>query len=364
MVGSMKFDIEKFTGKNYFSLLRIKMRAILIQQVLVEEHKKKEETSDEIKNKDEFLEKAHSAIILYLGDRPLQEVAREESVADVWLKLENIYMMKSLANRLYMKQRLYSFVIKDDKNLVGHMRRDFPERKGKQQEKPKEDGTMVVASDGYDSGEVFVLEESDQGMVLLGNNQSCRIKGSGNIIIRMHDGIDRVITNVRLSEGTSYMYYKKLMVEADKFVKLCKEKDITRQRTMAGTPQQNGLKERMNITLLERVPIQCNWFQDKNGKVEWNTCKLFKLEDGKDSQINENLKIPFEAESSVPDTGSDEMEDENMTASNPKEDLSTYNLAKDRIRREIRAPKRFSEADLASYALTVAEEVELVDRSY
>ncbi|XP_073152034.1 protein NRT1/ PTR FAMILY 5.5-like [Henckelia pumila] len=47
------------------------MRAILIQQGLVEALKKKEEMSDDIKSKDELLDKAHNAIILYLGDRPL-----------------------------------------------------------------------------------------------------------------------------------------------------------------------------------------------------------------------------------------------------------------------------------------------------
>ncbi|XP_073133658.1 uncharacterized protein [Henckelia pumila] len=297
----------------------------------------------DIKSKDELLEKVHSAIILCLGDRPPREVDREESAAAVWLKLENIYMTKSMANHLYMKQR---------------------------------------------------------------------IKGSGNIKIRMHDEIDRVLTNVRyvpelrrnlISLGTlddqgysfksgggslsvskgSLVIMKAvkrnlLYVLQDKFVKLCKEKDITRHRTMAGTPQQNGLAERMNRTLLEKgsngkwsgTPADYSnkrvlgclaYAHLKQDKLEARTVKYIFIgypdgvKDGKDSQISENLKLPFEVESSVPDTGSDEMQDENVTASGPKEDLSTYNLASDITRREIRAPKRFGEADLAWYALTVAE---------
>lgn len=37
------------------------------------------------------------------------------------------------------------------------------------------------------------------------------------------------------------------------FNKLCKAKGITRHRTVKHTPQQNGVSERMNSTLLERV---------------------------------------------------------------------------------------------------------------
>lgn len=35
-MGSMKYDIEKFNGNNDFGLWRIKMRAILIQQGLMD----------------------------------------------------------------------------------------------------------------------------------------------------------------------------------------------------------------------------------------------------------------------------------------------------------------------------------------
>lgn len=77
----MKCDIEKFTGKNDFSLWRIKMRVILIQQGWIEALQGKERMSSSITDKDEILIKAHSAIILNLGDKPLREVARESSAA-------------------------------------------------------------------------------------------------------------------------------------------------------------------------------------------------------------------------------------------------------------------------------------------
>lgn len=39
----------------------------------------------------------------------------------------------------------------------------------------------------------------------------------------------------------------------DKFASLCKSAGINRHLTVAGTPQQNGLAERYNRTILERV---------------------------------------------------------------------------------------------------------------
>lgn len=41
------------------------------------------------------------------------------------------------------------------------------------------------------------LQEKGDGLVLLGNNKACRIKGVGSIRIRMHDGVDRLLKNVR-----------------------------------------------------------------------------------------------------------------------------------------------------------------------
>lgn len=41
------------------------------------------------------------------------------------------------------------------------------------------------------------LTETEQGVVLLGNDKSCKLKGIGQIRMRMHDGVDRVIKDVR-----------------------------------------------------------------------------------------------------------------------------------------------------------------------
>ncbi|KAL8501321.1 hypothetical protein ACS0TY_020750 [Phlomoides rotata] len=65
----------------------------------------------------EIMEKAHSAIILCLGDKPPREVSKEKTAIDVWKKLESLYQTKSISNKLYVKQKLLDFRMSEDKNL-------------------------------------------------------------------------------------------------------------------------------------------------------------------------------------------------------------------------------------------------------
>ena len=57
--------------------------------------------------------KAHSTIILYLLDGVLREVAKENTISSLWTKLEELFLKKSLAKRLYMKRKLYTFSMKE-----------------------------------------------------------------------------------------------------------------------------------------------------------------------------------------------------------------------------------------------------------
>ena len=122
-MGNAKYDLERFTGKNDFGLWRVKMRAMLVQQgiqaaLLGEDNLPTHLTE---KEKVEMLEKAHSALILSLGDKVLREVSKETSASGVWSKLESLYMTKSLANRLFLKQKLYSFKLMPGKSIEDHL---------------------------------------------------------------------------------------------------------------------------------------------------------------------------------------------------------------------------------------------------
>ncbi|KAH9649108.1 Integrase catalytic domain-containing protein [Citrus sinensis] len=104
MAGS-KIDLEKFTGKNDFNMWKVKMEVLLITQRLAAEIDKK----------------ARSTIILSLGDSVTREVARERTLADLWAKLERVYMTKLLANRLYIKKRMFTLKMAEGSSLEDHI---------------------------------------------------------------------------------------------------------------------------------------------------------------------------------------------------------------------------------------------------
>ncbi|XP_057248658.1 retrovirus-related Pol polyprotein from transposon TNT 1-94 isoform X1 [Beta vulgaris subsp. vulgaris] len=119
-MSGVNVKIDKFTGGNSFSLWQIKMRALLKQQGLWAPLAKK--ATDSVTAEMAVLEeKAHSTIMLCLEDDIITEVAEEETASDLWLKLESLYMTKSLTNKLMMKQRLFSLRMQEGTSLRDHL---------------------------------------------------------------------------------------------------------------------------------------------------------------------------------------------------------------------------------------------------
>uniref|UniRef100_A0A7C9DRL2 Retrovirus-related Pol polyprotein from transposon TNT 1-94 n=1 Tax=Opuntia streptacantha TaxID=393608 RepID=A0A7C9DRL2_OPUST len=57
--------------------------------------------------REELKENALSAIQLCLASHVLREVFDKTTTVDLWTRLEELYMMKSLANKIRLKERLY-----------------------------------------------------------------------------------------------------------------------------------------------------------------------------------------------------------------------------------------------------------------
>jgi len=70
------------------------MRALLVQQGLEKalEGEKILPANLSEKEKKDFLDKAHSALILSLGDKVLREILKEKNIAFIWLKLGKTYI--------------------------------------------------------------------------------------------------------------------------------------------------------------------------------------------------------------------------------------------------------------------------------
>ncbi|MFQ6666376.1 hypothetical protein Gotur_032744 [Gossypium turneri] len=81
-MAATRFEIEKFDGETYFNLWQVWMMTILVQNDLKK---------------------------LYLANTVLQEVLMEKISFALWKRLETFYATKSLANRLVLKQRPFTF---------------------------------------------------------------------------------------------------------------------------------------------------------------------------------------------------------------------------------------------------------------
>ncbi|GJZ59552.1 retrovirus-related pol polyprotein from transposon TNT 1-94 [Tanacetum coccineum] len=120
-----KLDVKKFDGSNDFGLWGVNMRCLLIQHgweaALDPFPGTMTDTDKTAALKTGVYKKAHSALLLCLDNKVLREVNKEDSIVGVWLMLETFYMTKSLANKLYLKKKLFTFYMHSSKKLSEHI---------------------------------------------------------------------------------------------------------------------------------------------------------------------------------------------------------------------------------------------------
>ena len=56
-----------------------------------------------------------------LSNSVLREVAKEETTTGLWLKLESLYMTKSMANRLLLRIELHDLHLEEGSSLKSHI---------------------------------------------------------------------------------------------------------------------------------------------------------------------------------------------------------------------------------------------------
>ncbi|KAG8472907.1 hypothetical protein CXB51_034792 [Gossypium anomalum] len=195
-MATIRFEIEKFDGETNFNLWQVRMMAILVQSGLkkVVTGKKPENL-----NKTEWEEldkKALSAIQSRLVNTVLQEVLMENTSSALWKRLETLYATKYLANRLVLKQRLFTFRMNEaDEN--------------------GDDFLLVSTSDNSKHTSEWILDSGcsfhmcpnrewfstynsvEGGVVRMGNDSSSKVNGIGTVKIKMHDGTIRTLSDVR-----------------------------------------------------------------------------------------------------------------------------------------------------------------------
>ncbi|KAG8485080.1 hypothetical protein CXB51_021402 [Gossypium anomalum] len=309
--------------------------------------------------------------------------------------------------------------------LQNKIKREATNQKGKQPENFGEadvvedysDGELLVASVNnskvskewiLDSGCTFHMspnqdwfttyETVSKGVILMGNNTSCKITSVGTIKVNMFDGVVRTLSNVRhvpelkrnlISLSTLNLKGYRYIAESG-VLKISKGSLVV----MKGQRKATKLYVLQDSTITGDAAIAFSLLSDdvitkiwhmrlghmsKNSMVELSKrglldgqriCKLKFCKHcvfGKQKRTVQGRRDRETLDSSPYSTAKwhcrmNEQNNhgecsitkiENRVASPPQ-----YSIAKNRTRREIKPPKKYPEADLVAYALNVAEDID------
>lgn len=122
-MATMKYDISMLDRNTRFSLWKAKMRAVLAQMDLEEalldfDKMPSTQMQEEKQRRDR---KLMTQIHLHLSNQILQDVLKEKIVIALWLKLEQLYITKSLTSKLHLKRCLYSHMMFEGRSLDDHL---------------------------------------------------------------------------------------------------------------------------------------------------------------------------------------------------------------------------------------------------
>ncbi|KAH9647600.1 Endoglucanase 8 [Citrus sinensis] len=278
--------------------------------------------------------RAHSTLILSLGDSILREIFEEKIALGIWNKVEALCMKKSLAHRLFLKKR------------------DCLEKKKKESQEKSRDVAVASddASNGYHSVDLLVTSNSNTKVPSLSGGKyfmSLIDDYSRNVwvyILKIKDqALEKFKVWKSLVENQSGFKFKCLRTDnglefcSKEFEEYCQKHGIKRHKTVRFTPQHNGLAERMNKTLVDKTRYDS--IINKQSETSKVKVELFGDKD------RENEVADYEERTTV------EVKEHE---SSELPDLQTYQLARDRVRREVRAPVRYGYANLIAYALLCA----------
>ena len=117
-MSAARIEVEKFDGRGDYTLWKEKLMAHMeilgLTEALKEAHiSDPEETDGDDKEKEVLMEekrrKARSTMVLSVSDQVLRKIKKEKTAASMMVALDKLYMSKALPNRIYLKQKLYSY---------------------------------------------------------------------------------------------------------------------------------------------------------------------------------------------------------------------------------------------------------------
>ena len=116
-----KFEVEVFNGQGDFLLWRKKMKAVLVQQKVAKAIDNTYTAGLSNDKKKEMDEIALSKIILHLSDSVLRKVDDMHTTSAMWKKLEELYPVRSLLDRILLLEQFFGFKMDTSKDLDANL---------------------------------------------------------------------------------------------------------------------------------------------------------------------------------------------------------------------------------------------------
>ncbi|GFZ21458.1 hypothetical protein Acr_29g0006200 [Actinidia rufa] len=167
-----------------------------------------------------------------IGHEVFYHVAQETSAYELWIKLEEMYQMKTSRNKALVMRRLVNLKLQRETTVAehmrarsreGHIKRDCPKYKAQDQSSDiaatavmavNEDEIDILIAASDDEKLDWVLDSSSdyhlcrdrdvfstyapcEGRIWMANNTSSRIVGRGSVRFRMANGRSMTLTEVR-----------------------------------------------------------------------------------------------------------------------------------------------------------------------
>ncbi|GKB46850.1 putative ribonuclease H-like domain-containing protein [Tanacetum coccineum] len=185
-----RFDIEKFDGKNEFGLWQIKMCALMVQQGC-DVALKTLPVDMEASEKAALMKKAYN-IVVWEESLTMEDVLATLNSRELKKRTEGT--KEETGDGLYVRGR--------SDHSEGYLKRDCPMKKSSGFVKKGKRNQDSDSSD--DEGNTYFREAPvvvDCGLVQLGDNRTCTIKGTGKVKIQLHDGSSFILKDVRYVPG-------------------------------------------------------------------------------------------------------------------------------------------------------------------
>nr|GEW09260.1 retrovirus-related Pol polyprotein from transposon TNT 1-94 [Tanacetum cinerariifolium] len=185
-------------------------------------------------------------------------------------------------------------------------------------------------------------------------------RGEWKVLIENQTG--KKIKKLRINNGLEFY--------GESFNFLCQKYGIARHHTLVRTPQQNGVAERMNMTIMEKVrfprAVKCIFLGYGSGVKGYHVLcpdpKYHKIIHSRDVTFNEKVTINFGKDLMPPhNVDNNHTEDDGSMPTSPQSQPQTeYLLARDRQRRQVNRSLRLEDyqCDLVAYAFAATAHIE------